>query len=239
LPSAGASHLFKFFPEIIKIYILEECLMRKLKVGILLLVVLLAMVSVASAALPSSVTATLTFPGSSSYYEVYVSSGGLEIPTGAYIGWCADSETYGVVSPATYVPYDSRVEAPSGMHYVDWKRVNYIINHDDGYMKGSIQRAVWYYDGGGTSWPDADGGAYTDAEVKALTDAADAMPSDYVPSSPGEVYAVILWNNANVQPIFIEVPIGSDVPEFPTLAVPVGMLIGLVGVVEVVRTRKE
>jgi hypothetical protein len=71
-----------------------------------------------------------------------------------------------------------------------------------------------------------------------------------VPSQPNEWYAVILvkdyYTSAGVhivgQPILIRVqipPEDEQVPEFPTLALPVALLVGIAGAVEYIRTKKE
>lgn len=213
--------------------------MKKMKVGILLVLAVLALVSVASAALPASVTAKVSFPGPNSYFDVDITSGGnYYLPNdNDYLGWCADSQIAGLGSGNVYVPYDSRVGAPVGMHTVDWNKVNYIINNKGAASKGAIQQAIWYYDNGRTAWP---GEPYLESEVQALIADADANGAAYVPAMPGEKYIVILWKNANVQPVIIEVPIPeNNIPEFPTLALPIAMMIGIVGVVQYIRTREE
>jgi hypothetical protein len=138
---------------------------------------------------------------------------------------------------AAYTPYDSRGTLPP-MHTVDWNRVNYIINHKNGASKGAIQQAIWKYDNGRIGWPTS--GPWTEAEVQALITDAEANGATYVPANPGELYSVILWKSETAQPFFIEVPIPEiPVPEFPTFALPVAMLIGVIGAVLYVRERKE
>jgi hypothetical protein len=215
-------------------------LMKKMKFGILLVFAVLALVSVASAALPASVEATLTFPGTNSYFDVDVTDGGnFDLPNMDYYGWCADSKINGQdgVPSAAYTPYDSRGTLPP-MHTVDWNKVNYIINHKNGASKAAIQQAIWNYDNGRIAW--SEGGSYSESEVQALIDDAEANGENYVPENPGEYYSVILWKSRTAQPLFIEVPIPEiPVPEFPTLALPVALLIGVVGAVQYVRARKE
>ena len=214
--------------------------MKKMKFGILLVIAVLALVSVASAALPASVTAAVHFPAGTTdaYFDVDVTNGGnFDLPNGNnYLGWCADSKIIGLGSGNVYTPYDSRGTLPP-MHTVDWNKVNYIINHKNGASRGAIQQAIWYYDNGRTTWP---GEPYLESEVQALITDADANGATYVPSVPGEKYMVILWKATNVQPVVIEVPIPEiPVPEFPTLALPIAMMIGVVGAVQYVRARKE
>jgi hypothetical protein len=210
--------------------------MRKMKFGILLVFAVLALVSVASAALPASVTATITHPGPASYFDVDVTSGGnFDLPNANdYLGWCGSSELVGIGPGNVFTPYDSRGTLPSGINTVQWNQVNYVINHKGTANAATIQALIWYYDGGIIPW-----GTVEVAKFNALKADADANPA-YVPSVPGEKYAVILWKTTGVQPVFIEVPIPSiPTPEFPTLALPVAMLIGVVGAVQYVRARKE
>ena len=213
--------------------------MRKMKFGILLVFAVIALVSIASAALPASVTATVGYPGPASYFDVAITSGGnFDLPNANnYLGWCTDSQINGLGSGNTFVPYDSRGTLPTGINTVDWNRVNYVINHKNGASKGAIQQVIWYYDGGRTTWS---GAPYLESEVTQLKADADANGGAYVPTASGENYVVILWRSTNVQTVVIEVPIpGIPTPEFPTLALPIAMMIGVVGAVQYVRARKE
>jgi hypothetical protein len=217
-----------------KKYLQEEYIMRKMKFGILLVFAVLALVSVASASLPSEVTATIGYPGPQSYWNVDVTIGGGDIPAvNGYIGWCADSLTGLGEGTRIFQVYSSLGAMPEGFPTINWNKVNYVINHKDGADKYTIQAVIWHYDGGPHVW-----GTYDVAKYNALIAAADANPA-YVPG-PGDLYSVILWNLRSAQPIFIELPVPEiPAPEFPTLALPVAMLIGVVGAVQYVRARKE
>jgi hypothetical protein len=227
-------HLFIFF--YVKQWIISRrrIIMRKMKFGILLVFAVLALVSVASAALPSQVTATIGHPGPQSYWDVDVTIGGGDIPAADdYIGWCASSALGLGEGERIFQVYSSLGTMPEGFPTVDWNKVNYVINHKAGANPSTIQAVIWHYDGGVNSFDGVDMTKYD-----ALIAAAEANPT-YVPGV-GENYAVILWNHRSLQPIFIEIPIPEiPAPEFPTLALPVAMLIGVVGAVQYVRARKE
>jgi hypothetical protein len=228
----------------------EECIMRKMKFGILLVFAVLALVSVASAALPSQVTATIAKPGSATYFGVDVTNGGGEIPVAYYDGWCEDWQTYSssyIGIPTIFDVYSS-LDQPkidqSGMPSANWNKINYVINNYDlgDANAATLQSVFWYY-----GFDSADGWVppvvlgTIDPTVKATIIAdADTNGGAYVPSHLGEYYAVVLWSTETAQPAFIVLPIPDiPVPEFPTLALPIAMMIGVVGAVEYVRTRKE
>ena len=239
MPCTGASQLFIFYGGKNSIILKEEWVMKKMKIGIMLVLAVIALVSVASAALPSSVTASISHPGSSSYFDVDITSGGnTYLPTmNDYLGWCADSHKIGLGPGTTFTPYDMRYENPP-IHTADWNRINWILNHKNGAMPGSVQQAIWYFDNGriGSSWAPFD-----ETEVQALIEDANDNGGGYVPVSEGLKYAVILYNREVLQPVFIEatIPKPPEMPEFPTLALPVAMLVGLVGVVYTIRSREE
>ena len=107
---------------------------------------------------------------------------------------------------------------------------------------------MWKVDGGsGETYPSdfyTDG--YDHGEFNTYMGLVNAQGA-FVPTNPGQKYAVILVkdyyeNDVHKiwQPILIPGTIPSiPTPEFPTLALPVAMLIGVVGAVQYVRARKE
>lgn len=209
--------------------------MRKMKFGILLLFAIIALVSVASAALPSQITATVNSPGPNSYWDVDVTVGGGDIiAANDYIGHCSDTGSGIWAGSHVFQVYSSLGSLPSGLPTMNWNKANYIINHKGSADMYTVQAAIWHYDGSPHVW-----GPVNIADYIALVAAADANPA-YVPG-PGEKYAVILYNpGLGEQPIFIELPVPTiPSPEFPTLALPVALMIGVVGVVQYLKTRKE
>jgi hypothetical protein len=244
--------------------------MRKMKLGILLVVALLALVSCASAfpPLPTSLTIThpITAPGPNSYFRIHVltttPTGNEYLPIGYYDGMCMGWKVTGVGPFHSYKVYDSRTvtpaQLPTYIATVDWKKINWVANHlyDDGNAATTkdwviTQAAIWRLgDADDGSYP-ADGitGPFTVAMKGALNTYYSGI-STMVPSQPNEWYAVILvkdyYTSAGVhivgQPILIRVqipPEDEQVPEFPTLALPVALLVGIAGAVEYIRTKKE
>lgn len=201
----------------------------------IIFIVLFAMISVVSA-WPVTVTANVVYPGSHpSYFDITItsSSNPSQLPTGTYVGWCSDSEH--TITPAngiTFTAYSTLVTPiPPVGETEQWYKVNYIINNDAGKDWRSIQTTFWHYDGGIPSpnpLAPINSGHYT-----ALITGADANPL-FVPNCD-QKYAIELFTS-DVQTLFIEQTQSCPpVPEFPTMALPVGMLIGLVGLVFVIK----
>ena len=218
--------------------------MKGMKLGILLVMAIIVLVSVASATvLPSTVTATVVKFGTNSYVDVKITDGGNDdLPNASYTGWCSDSQAEFIdLGPnAIYFPYDTRYQTTPG-DTVQWDKINYILNNDAGYSKGAIQQAIWEFDGGRADIPAWNAIApYNENDVQTLINAANANGAGYVPTSGGQKFAVYLYNREQGQPIFIVATIPQiPVPEFPTLALPIGILIGVVGVVTAIKTREE
>jgi hypothetical protein len=217
--------------------------MRKMKYGILILFAVLALVSVASAALPSQVTATLWHPGPVSYWDVDITSGGnADLPNANdYIGWCSDSKAGQGSGSEVFNVYSSLETLPAAIPYSNWNKLNYVLNHKGVANGATIQAVIWYYGiNGEIEWGDDEPIGVVDPVVRQqLIDDADDFGGAYVPG-PGDVYAVILWVPETAQPVFIAMPIPRiPVPEFPSLALPIAMMIGVVGAVQYVRARKE
>lgn len=230
--------------------------MSRSKLSILITLAILALVAVASAALPVSVTATMThtvpynlapYENSGPYWIVDITAGGNEaLPNGIYDGYCADgtvTTTVDIVnSPATYPLYDSRTPAllPADVHSANWNKINYVLNNKQGADDKTLQALFWYYSGSLTHQP---GFVYDHAKFNLIKADADANGGSYVPTV-GQHYAVILWNPEQVQLAFIEAivpttPGPNPVPEFPSLALPIAMMLGIVFVVHVVKGREK
>jgi hypothetical protein len=216
--------------------------MRKSTLNILFAALaLMLLVSAASAALPATVKAKIYFPSPSgnSYFDVVITQGGGDIKTQTYYGWCADSKSsigaFGVERTfSVYSSLEPTTIEPT-IDSADWKKINYILNQQAVTDKYLIQAAIWYYDGGAHAW---DG--YPDATALAnfISD-IEANGADYVPDEPGEIYAVVLHIDG-VQDVLIPVPIPDiPVPEFPTLALPVAMVLGVVFTLHVAKGRKD
>jgi hypothetical protein len=233
-------HFYLLYQENTRIISRRRLLMKNMKFGILLVIAVLALVSVVSAALPAQVTADITYPGSASYWNVDVTSGGGDIPAAGYAGWCGSSTNGIGQGHYTFDVYSSLGSLPALLPPMDWNKVNYVINHDQGANAATLQQVFWHYDSGYYFWnPNAPLGPFDQNKYDAIIADAELNGGSYVPG-PGNDYAVILWSSRNAQPVFIQLPIPEiPSPEFPTIALPVAMLIGLVGAVQYVRSRKE
>jgi hypothetical protein len=218
---------------------------QKTTLAVFALLCIAALTGIASAALPDTATAkidALTSWTGSSYWDVDVTGiTGIsdEINAGDYdwLGWCVDAQTTITEGTHTFTVFDSRNPGslPSTYQSFQWNKINYVLNNKNGASMKAIQAALWHYDGGipagYESW-------FTGEEYDNLIADADANGATYVPG-PGDVYAVVLYK-ANAQLIIIEVPVPyTNVPEFPTLAVPVGLMVGMVYAVSVAKGRKE
>ena len=237
-------------------------ILKKFRSGILLVIAILALVSVASAALPDPVTVNHVFSHTlPSYWDIEVTEGASpEVPVSGphYFGWCSDyigrlsaSGTHTFTAYSTIDTLGSSVgtsvlPGPTA----NWSAINYIINHKGSYSWRIIQAVLWHYDGkvnppfpegsiGGwsTVGPTSDQALYNAfvAEVE-----ANAGPH-YDPPADGR-YAVFLWDTSGVQGIFIEALMRNrppPVPEFPTAAIPIVMMIGTVGVVQFLKRREN
>lgn len=230
-------------------------MMKHMKFVMLMVVAAIALISGASAALPGAVTATGIFPASplNSYWTFDVTtSAATEVPVAnGYEGWCVDSgnSTY-IGQSYNYVAYSSLGALPNGIPTIDWKAINYILNvapsNGDWRIK---QAAMWHYDGmSSTPLPAHDNvqpktsdptGYDTDVYLQYIRD-IDSHKGSFI-TDCGAKYAIILYHQG-AQVVIIEGKTDScqtSAPEFPSLALPVAMLIGVVGAVEYIKTRKE
>jgi hypothetical protein len=224
-------------------------MMRKTTLAVFALLCITALTGIASAALPTTVTASIhhgypDWTGWNCYWDVDVisvtgSSDEIAAGTNNWLGWCVHSgETIGA-STHTFTVYSSLNPGslPATYQGYQWDKINYILNHKGSASMKAIQAAIWTYNGGVptytpyNTWDDG-------ADYAALIADAEDNGGGYVPG-PGEKYAAILYKEGS-QLIFIEVPIPyTNVPEFPTLAVPVGLMVGMVYAVSVAKGRKE
>ncbi len=92
-----------------------------------------------------------------------------------YIGWCVDKAH--TMSATTYsiTPIDT-YDLPN---QALWEKINWIINHKDGYTRDEIQDAMWYFTDGWTS--------FGSSNTWNLVNAAAAIHPGYHPGSGGWV----------------------------------------------------
>jgi hypothetical protein len=226
-------------------------IVKKMSFGFLAFVSLLALVAVVSAALPTSVQLTATYSNTPpSYWHINIDSttpsNNYELPTGPYLGWCSDIKNVWVPDGNTFTPYSSLNPGsiPAEVPHADWKAINYIINHKGNYDWNVIQAVIWHYDGwdnpstNPTHWSIN----YNPSDYNALLADVEANFNAYTPGS-GDRYAVIMWQKEHVQAVFVEALVERilpppPVPEFPTFALPAGMIIGMVGAVYFIKGRE-
>jgi hypothetical protein len=228
----------------------EECIMRKMKIGILLALAILALVSVASA-LPASTTASVYVQTAGpSYFKVTTATGDSELPAAAYDGWCAGLFIHGVKDQTKpYAVYSSLGDVSTLPDYIkttNWNKVNWILNNPNANWK-ITQAAMWKVeDGAGETYPsDYYTAGYSESDFNDYMNLVNAQGT-FVPGEKQYFAAIMIkeFTDGGVkvigQPVIVPTYIAPPtVPEFPTLALPIGMLIGLAGVVEYVREKKE
>ena len=158
--------------------------------------------------------------------------------------------TFGVRLETRSHPIQALESVPAKIQYANWSAINYIINHKpSGVSYKVIQAVIWHYDGAPDGYPNpAPPGAplepYSHSDYDALLSIVEANAGNtYVPGNTG-VYAVILWQKENNQVIFVEGQMNErvpppPVPEFPSVALPAGMVIGVVGLVYFVKGREN
>jgi len=218
--------------------------MKKSLLAVLAVLALLAMVGTVSADPIGTGTVKFTHTTTPSYWAAVVENGGGVIDDGDYLAWCVSEQTMTSGNSYPVQFYDSRENVFASDHpevtILSWNKINYILNNKDiaNNNARAIQAAIWTFDGGviPSQHSDYDEGG-NEADYNAIVAAANEYGASFVPG-PGEVYALICYVNENTQTNIIEVEEPPVVPEFPTLAVPVGMLIGMVYTVSVIRGRK-
>lgn len=198
---------------------------------------LLLLVSVASAELPQTVDAVVAGSGTESYVDVTILSGGnSELTLGLHPGWYDAPVEMLRSEPHTFAVYSSLDSNPMSISAKNWKKINYILNNKNGANAATIQAAISFYDGKESTRPDA---SIDQDKLAALKAAADENADAFI-LNPSDLYAVILWDANSAQAIIVEVPVQSvPVPEFPTLALPVAMMLGVVFTVHVVKGRER
>lgn len=229
--------------------------MKKMKLGILVFVAVLALVAVASA-IPATITVeNRAIPGPNSYVVMDTTNGDFDLPIGTYDGWCAGKGIAGLTG-YTYLTADSRNDLsglPLWISSTQWNKVNWILNNPAADWRIN-QAAIWKVDGGSSEqypsakWvrPDTvEVGGYSHTAFDTYMLSVNAHGT-YVPTEVGDKYGVILYKlkadqrSPDGQPLLIPATIPEiPSPEFPTIALPVGMIISMVGIVYTLRTKKE
>jgi len=220
--------------------------MKKMKIGILMVLAILTLVSVASAALPfAPVNAVISRNAPVSYYGVDITSGvDPELPVAdGYTGWCTDTHTILLLGTNNgFTAYSSLNPAsfPASLPTADWNKINYILNNKAADWRVT-QAAMWHYNGdAGVPYPEHDTVVgYDHAAYDAYVAQVDEFGANFRPLCGGQIYGVILYK-PGTQVVVVERPTPKcpPSPEFPTIALPVAMLVGVVGAVEYLKERK-
>ena len=200
------------------------------------------------------VTLRITSLGSDAYINVKLSNiaAGYDIENGDYQGWCADADD-AIYYPRDYTncrlysSYDDAV--PGYIQDPDWDKVNYIVNQYrqglgvySGATKKEVQAAIWNFmpRDHDVSHYVADAGWSATINwtlYAAIVADANAHGDGFVPGYR-DVVGIVCDNGECVQVVFVEI-VFTPVPEFPVLAVPLGMLVGMVGVVAMIKGRES
>lgn|GEM_PF-7003163 len=152
--------------------------------------------------------------------------------------------TSDVLSENRYQVYSSLGTLPATLPIVEWNKINYIINNKGTSDRYAIQAALWHYSGDPIP---SDYPSFDKKECDKIIAAADLNGENFVPTT-GQKYAVILYSPESSSEktkgkdhfIVIELPFPSiPAPEFPSLAIPVGMVLGLAGSVYFIKGRHE
>ncbi|MDG6257815.1 MAG: hypothetical protein QCH35_09515 [Methanomicrobiaceae archaeon] len=196
------------------------------------------------------VTLRITSLGGDAYINVQLSNidAGYDIENGEYPGWCADADDF-IYYPVDYnsctlfSSYDDAV--PNYVAVDDWDRINYIVNQfrDGEYPDATyqeVQAAIWYFtprDHEVSQYVADAGWTINEGIYQDIVDDADTNGDGFFPGY-NDVVGIVCDNGQCVQVVFVEL-IFTPVPEFPVLAVPVGLLVGMVGVVAMVKGRES
>jgi len=132
------------------------------------------------------------------------------------------------------------------MSKLNWDKINYVINHKNGAKWDTVQAVIWHYLGEAPPYTGGSIDGYDTGKYQELIDNADLHGVGYSPYCR-EKYAIILYQSG-LQAIFAEVSVPTvdctnpppiPTPEFPTIALPAGMLVSLVGLIYLVRGREN
>lgn len=134
---------------------------------------------------------------------------GYDINDGNFSGWCIQRDARMDLNVNNSVQLNSSYDPylPGEFANPNWPKINYVINHDEGYNRSSIQNVIWYYMEQ-LQYP------MNDTSAIAMINDADASGSDFVPIA-GQQVAVICDVISQVhlnQRTFLELTVPSSVP---------------------------
>jgi hypothetical protein len=134
------------------------------------------------------------------YFQLPITgSTGASLPNGTYQGWCASSESDGVVAqPFSYTPASTY---SSGVNTTKWNEVNWILNNKQFAGPATVddvQHAIWIVINGSTPSP-------SPTAVTLAAAAQSPAGQSFVPA-PGQVMGVLLTSSiAGLQNIVVQV----------------------------------
>lgn len=122
-----------------------------------------------------------------------------DVENGTYSGWCVDKdlEMSRGVNHQVILKSSFDTIIGDGFDGLPWHKINYIINHRDGYSRNNTQIAIWYFTN------NVNISSYGDAQ--ALVDAANENGVNYVPESGQKLAIPILPAVSWIQPAFLEI----------------------------------
>ncbi|MEM2738680.1 MAG: hypothetical protein QXK93_06825 [Candidatus Bathyarchaeia archaeon] len=99
--------------------------------------------------LPSEPVRIEVFDGVESYFltKLLDVPEGYDVTNGTYLGWCIDTRTEMVRSPATHpARLYSSLNPPGELANKEWNMVNYILNNKpENVTVQDVQQAIWYF----------------------------------------------------------------------------------------------
>jgi hypothetical protein len=137
--------------------------------------------------LPTDMVVQLTVENGTTTYFISTLSGvpaGYDVHNGNYPGWCIEMDEHMKRGDSHDVRLFASLTPPDVFNYINWIKINYILNHKQGSMN-DVQRAIWHY---------TDNQA-VDGDALAMVQAADANYLGYDPLT-GAVFAVICQRQA-------------------------------------------
>ena len=166
---------------------------------------LLSTTIVAALNLPSDPVTLNAVNGTTTYFDITLSgvpAGEFDVTNGVYPGWCAD---FGIAMPRNtnlvVTLYDSYGSLPARAQDADWDKVNWILNHKDGYAMMDIQQAFW------NLLNEKDISGFPNAQ----TLVASAVAVGEFTYEPGDIVAIVAVPvRADVQCAFIELVIPEE-----------------------------
>jgi hypothetical protein len=155
--------------------------------------------------LPAAPISFKLVEGKQTYFETTLLDvpPGYTVTNGTYAGWCIQYDIK--IRPDTVYPATLHFcygdDVPDYLRPFDWKKVNYILNHQHGATKQELQNAIWYFIGRPSGQP-----LVLNLVSQEIVNDALLNGDCYVPQ-PGDHVAVVVntGQSANVQWNIIEI----------------------------------